>query len=145
MMQQYLTWSANSNFCRKRKTRVLRVEIMGWGSRAEKNKYPNILEIFGLRAGPGWFLIRSLKLIFRCKNTNLFSISARSNYSQWIKWLDKITVIPRMRFRNHFLILMLLNTTFRQCFKGCNIFQRACRLVRLQTLTFTSKKSSESF
>ena len=37
--------------------------------------------------------------------------------------------------RNHFLILILLNTSLRQCLKGCNIFQIACRLVRFRTLT----------
>ena len=60
-----------------------------------------------------------------------------------MKLLDKITVIPRMSF--HFLILILLHTTPRQCFKGCNIFQRACRLVCLRTLTFAAKKSTKIF
>ena len=50
-----------------------------------------------------------------------------------------------MTFRNHFLILILLNTTLRKCFKGCNIFQKACSLVRLRTLTFQPKKSDEVF
>ena len=50
-----------------------------------------------------------------------------------------------MKFKNHFLILILLNTTLRQCFKYCNIFQRACRQVRLRTLTFTPKKNNGVF
>ena len=32
-----------------------------------------------------------------------------------------------------------------QSLKDCNIFQRACRLVRLRTLTITPKKSNEIF
>ena len=62
--------------------------------------------------------------------------------SHWIKLLDKITVIPLMSFWNQFLILILLNTTLSQCFKGCNIFQRAYRLICLRTLKFTLKKSN---
>ena len=54
-------------------------------------------------------------------------------------------MIPRMSLRNHLLIAILLNTTLCQCFKDCNIFQRACRLVRLRTLKFTPKKSNEIF
>ena len=51
-----------------------------------------------------------------------------------------------MRFTNHFLILMVLNTTtLGQCFKGSDIFQRACRLVCSRTLRFTPKKSNEIF
>ena len=65
--------------------------------------------------------------------------------SDWIKFLDKITAIPRLSFRNHFLISILLNTALRQCLKDCNIFQRACRLVCLRTLTFTPKRSNEIF
>ena len=63
----------------------------------------------------------------------------------WIKFLDKITVIPRISLTDHFLILTLLNTTLRQCLKDCNIFHRPCRLVRLRTLIFTPKKSNEIF
>ena len=63
--------------------------------------------------------------------------------SDWKKLQDKINVIHCTSFRNHFLILTLLNTNIRRCFKDCNIFQRACRLVRLRTLTFTRKKSNE--
>ena len=59
--------------------------------------------------------------------------------------MDKIHLTPRMRFRNHFLISILLYTTFRLYVKGCNIFQRACGLVHLKTLTFTPKKSNEIF
>ena len=47
-----------------------------------------------------------------------------------------------MRFRNHFLILILFNTTLCQCFKGCDIFQRACRVCS-RVLTFTPKKGNE--
>ena len=54
-------------------------------------------------------------------------------------------MIPRMRFRNYFLILILLNTTFNQCFKDCNIFQTTYSLVCSSTLRFMSKKSSEIF
>ena len=54
-------------------------------------------------------------------------------------------MIPRMRFRNYFLILILLNTTFSQCFKDCNIFQTAYSLVCSRTLRFMSKKSNEIF
>ena len=54
-------------------------------------------------------------------------------------------MIPRMKFRNPFLLLILLNTALCQCFKCCNIFQRACRLVRLRTLTFTPKKSNSFY
>ena len=50
-----------------------------------------------------------------------------------------------MSFRNHFLILILLNATLHQFFKGCNIFQGAWRLVHLRTLTFTPKESNETF
>ena len=32
-----------------------------------QNKYPNTLEISALRAGPSWFLIKSLKLVFHFK------------------------------------------------------------------------------
>ena len=91
---------------------------------------------YALQAGPSCLFIRCLKLIFR------FSVRI---ISHWIKLLDKITVIPRISFRNHFLILILLNTTLRQCFKSCSTFQRACRLVRWRTLTFTPKKSNEIF
>ena len=59
--------------------------------------------------------------------------------------MDKIHLTPRMRSRNHFLISILLYTTFRLYVKGCNIFQRACGLVHLKTLTFTPKKSNEIF
>ena len=79
MTQQYLTWSVNSNFCR-RKTRLLRVEILGWGPRAERNKYPNVLEIFALHTGPSWLLIRILKLIFRYKYKLLFIFSTFELY-----------------------------------------------------------------
>ena len=50
-----------------------------------------------------------------------------------------------MSFKNHFLILIMLNTTLRQCFKGCKIFQRAYRLVHLRTLTITLKKTNGIF
>ena len=50
-----------------------------------------------------------------------------------------------MSFKDHFLILILLNTILRQCFKDCNVFQRAYRLVCLRTLTFTPKKSNGIF
>ena len=50
-----------------------------------------------------------------------------------------------MSFRNHFLMLVLLKSTLRQCFKGCNKFQRACRLVFLRTLAFTPKKNNVIF
>ena len=50
-----------------------------------------------------------------------------------------------MSFKNHFLILILLNTILRQCFKDRNIVQRAYRLIRLRTLTFTLKKSNGIF
>ena len=143
MTQQNLKRSVNSNLCRRRKTRMLRVEILGWGARAERNKYPNILEIFALHTGPSWLLIRTL-LIFRYRYQLFFIFSTFELYD-WIKSFDKITVIPRLSFRNHFLIIILLNTTLRQCLKNCNIFQRACRLVRLRTLKFTPKKSNEIF
>ena len=65
--------------------------------------------------------------------------------SGWIKFLDKITVIPRISLTDHFLILTLLNTTLRQCLKDCNIFHTPCRLVRLRMLIFAPKKSNEIF
>ena len=49
-----------------------------------------------------------------------------------------------MRFGNHFLILIFLNTTLRQYFKDCNIFQRACSLACLRTLPFTTPKKSNA-
>ena len=128
MMQQYLKWSVNSNFCRRRKTRVLGVEILASGTRAEKNKYPNILEIPLLQARPRWLLIRSLKLIFRYKD-QVVSSSARSNYISLDKIVGSNHYDSRRSFRNNFLILILLNIILRQCFKGCTIFQRAWRLV----------------
>ena len=121
---------------------MLRVEILGSGLSAGRNKYPKILEIFALRAGPSWFLIRSLKLISRYKYQLVFNFSTYELYL--IKLSDNITLTPR-RFRNHFLILILLYTTFCLYFKDCNIFQKACSLVRLKTLTFTSNKSNEIF
>ena len=75
MTQQYLTWSANPNFCRRRKARVLRAKILGWEPKGEKSKYPNILEIFALRAGSSWFLIRSLKSISRYKYQLVFNFN----------------------------------------------------------------------
>ena len=58
------------------------VEILSWGPRAEKNKYPNILEIF-----------RCLKLIFRYRYQLIFIFSTFElyfrGYNYWIKslWL----------------------------------------------------------
>ena len=121
MTQQNLKWNANSNFWRRRKNRVLRVEILGWGSRDERSKYPNILEIFALHTGPSWLLIRTL-LIFRYRYQLFFIFSTFELYD-WIKSFDKITVIPRLSFRNHFLILILLNTTLRQCLKTVTYFK----------------------
>ena len=46
--QQCLTWHVNSKFCRMRKISVLGVETLACGARVEKNKYPDILEIFVL-------------------------------------------------------------------------------------------------
>ena len=37
------------------------------------------------------------------------------------------------------------NITLNQCAKGCTIFQRPCRLVRLKNLTFTPQISKEIF
>ena len=102
-----------------------------------RNKYPNLLEIFTFHTGPSCLLITILKLIFRYKYQLLFIFSTFELY--------QILVIPRMNFRNHFLILILLNTTLCQCLKDCNISQRACRLFRLRTLIFTPKKSNEIF
>ena len=50
-------------------------KILGWGLKAEKNKYLNILEIFALQTGPIWLIIRSLKLIFRYKYQIVFIFS----------------------------------------------------------------------
>ena len=84
MTQQYLARRSNSNFCRRWKTSVLKVE--------GPNKYPNVFEIFALQAGPSWFLIRSLRLIIRYKYQLVFILTV---------------VIPRMRLRNGFLSLTL--------------------------------------
>ena len=59
-----------------------------------QRKDQNILEIFALRAGPSSFLIRSLRLIIRCKYQLVFIFRV---------------VILRIRLRNHFLILVLLS------------------------------------
>ena len=65
--------------------------------------------------------------------------------SDWIKFLDKITVIPHMSFRNHFLYQYYLTLLSVNILKTVTFLQKACRLVRLRTLTFTPKKSNEIF
>ena len=96
---------------------------------------------------------RWAKLIFKSKFKVNFPLQIPTCFrfqhvwiiSQWIKLLDKIPVIPRMRFRNHFLMLILLNNILRQSFKDCSMFERDCRLVHLITLKFTGKKSNGIF
>ena len=70
----------------------------------------------------------------------MFSFSARSNYNK----LDKI--IGKNHYHSQYEVQKsFLNITLRQCFKGCNIFQRVWKLVRLRTLTFTPKESNKIF
>ena len=47
---------------------------------AERNKYPNILEIFAPQGGPSWLFIKSLKLIFRYKYQLVFIFSTFELY-----------------------------------------------------------------
>ena len=97
MTEQYLRWSVNSNCCSRRKTRLLRVEILSWGPWTEKNKYPNILEVFALRAGPSWFLIRSLRLISLYKYQLVFIFRTFELYVIGYYWNSPYD------FRNSFL------------------------------------------
>ena len=94
-------------------------------------------------------LMMQQKLKWRVNSNSFLQTSFHFQHvriiSDWIKFFDKITLIPHMSFRNHFLILILLHSTLRQCHKNCNIFQRGCRLVCLRTLIFTPKKCNELF
>ena len=69
---------------RRRKTRVLRIDILGWKFKDWEKQIP---EIFALLAGPSWFLKRTLKLIF-CFKYEFVLFSAHFNYIL----LDKIIV-----------------------------------------------------
>ena len=137
MTEQYLRWSVNSNCCSRRKTRLLRVEILSWGPWTDKNKYPNFLKVFALRGGPSRFLMRSLRLISRYKYQLVFIFRTFELYLIGYYWNSLQT------FGIHFLIIILFNTTLRQYFKDCNVFQRVSRQICERTLPFMPKRSNE--